>query len=287
MKSIWYATGMPTESPLPRGLLDADALPLYAQIAARLMDDITAGGARAGDRLPSERVLAERYAVSRVTMRSALADLADRGVIESSPARGWFLTSTGTGAGTTAGASAGGGTAEAGRTPATPPGTAPGGRSVQGFADHALRHGLAARTRVLASAVRPARVQEAEELRIAPGAPVFEMRRLRYLDDLVVVVEHNRLPLALCPRLADTDFGTASLYATLRTATPGQFPRVADYSVEARQPTPEERELLEITDVTPVLVATQLAYNQDARPLELTVAIYRGDRYRFRASITD
>lgn len=278
---------MPTESPLPCGLLDADALPLYAQVAARLMDDITAGGARAGDRLPSERVLAERYAVSRVTMRSALADLAGRSVIESSPARGWFLTSTGTstgtGAGTTAGGSAGGGTAEAGDTPAAPPG----GRSVQGFADHALRHGLAARTRVLASAVRPARVQEAEELRIAPGAPLFEMRRLRYLDDLVVVVEHNRLPLALCPRLADTDFGTASLYATLRTATPGQFPRVADYSVEARQPTPEERELLEITDVTPVLVATQLAYNQDARPLELTVAIYRGDRYRFRASITD
>ncbi|MFE0208666.1 GntR family transcriptional regulator [Streptomyces sp. NPDC058985] len=280
---------MPTESPLPRGLLDADALPLYAKVAARLMDDITAGGARAGDRLPSERVLAERYAVSRVTMRSALADLASRGVIESSPARGWFLTSTGTGTGaspgpgTHTGASAGDGTAEAGDTPATPPG----GRSVQGFADHALRHGLAARTRVLASAVRPARVQEAEELRIAPGAPLFEMRRLRYLDDLVVVVEHNRLPLALCPRLADTDFGTASLYATLRTATPGQFPRVADYSVEARQPTPEERELLEITDVTPVLVATQLAYNQDARPLELTVAIYRGDRYRFRASITD
>ncbi|MEV5018903.1 GntR family transcriptional regulator [Streptomyces sp. NPDC053780] len=274
---------MPTESPLPRGLLDADALPLYAQVAARLMDDITAGGARAGDRLPSERVLAERYAVSRVTMRSALADLANRGVIESSPARGWFLTSTGTATGTGAGVSAGGGAAEAGDTPAAPPG----GRSVQGFADHALRHGLAARTRVLASAVRPARVQEAEELRIAPGAPLFEMRRLRYLDDLVVVVEHNRLPLALCPRLADTDFGTASLYATLRTATPGQFPRVADYSVEARQPTPEERELLEITDVTPVLVATQLAYNQDARPLELTVAIYRGDRYRFRASITD
>ncbi|NED85559.1 GntR family transcriptional regulator, partial [Streptomyces sp. SID11233] len=33
--------------------------------------------------------------------------------------------------------------------------------------------------------------------------------------------------------------------------------------------------------------ATQLAFNQEARPLELTVAIYRGDRYRFRASITD
>ncbi|MFC8226381.1 GntR family transcriptional regulator [Streptomyces sp. NPDC057287] len=262
---------MPTESPLPRGLLDADALPLYARIAARLLDDITTAGARGGDRLPSERVLASRYDVSRVTMRSALGELATRGVIESSPARGWFLT--------VAGASR--------KAEAEAPAAAPVGRSVQGFADYALRHGLSVRTRVLESGVRPASVEEAEELRIAPGAALFEMRRLRYLDDLVVVVEHNRLPLVLCPLLSETDFGSASLYATLRASSPGQFPRVADYSVEARQPNSEERQLLEISDVTPVLVATQLAYNQDARPLELTVAIYRGDRYRFRASITD
>ncbi|MET9255148.1 GntR family transcriptional regulator [Streptomyces sp. NPDC003717] len=273
---------MPTEQPPPPspGLLDADVLPLYGRIAARLADDIAAGGGRAGDRVPSERVLAARYGVSRVTMRSALAELAEQGVLESSPARGWFLTGDG-GDGDEARRTE---DREASGPAAAPP---PPGRSVQGFADYALRHGLSTRTRVLSSGVRAATVQEAEDLRVAPGAPLFEMRRLRFLDELVVVVEHNRLPLALCPRLADTDFATASLYATLRTATPGQFPRVADYSVEARQPTGEERELLEITDVTPVLVATQLAYNQDVRPLELTVAIYRGDRYRFRASITD
>jgi GntR family transcriptional regulator len=33
-------------------------------------------------------------------------------------------------------------------------------------------------------------------------------------------------------------------------------------------------------------VATQLAFNQYSQPLELTAAIYRGDRYHFRASIT-
>jgi GntR family transcriptional regulator len=116
---------------------------------------------------------------------------------------------------------------------------------------------------------------------------VFEMRRLRFLDGLVVVLEHNRVPLALCPALADTDFTATSLYATLRSADPAQLPRVADYSVEARQPQDQERDLLEIEDRTPVLVAQQLAFNQDGRPLELTVATYRGDRYRFRASITD
>lgn len=36
-----------------------------------------------------------------------------------------------------------------------------------------------------------------------------------------------------------------------------------------------------------MLVATQLTSNQESRPIELTVQVYRGDRYRFRASITN
>ncbi|MEW2165656.1 GntR family transcriptional regulator [Streptomyces sp. NPDC007084] len=248
--------------------VQGEPLPLYSLVARRLRSDITDGGMSTGDRLPSERVLAERYEVSRVTMRSALNRLAEEGLIASAPARGWFLQED--------------------RSAAHPALSRPSaGRTVQGFADYALRHGLAVRTRVLDSGVRAATIAEAEELRIAPGAPLFSMRRLRFLDDLVVVIEHNRLPLALCPALATTDFSHASLYATLRQADPPQAPHVADYSVEARQPDAEERELLEIADTTPVLVATQLAFNQEARPLELTVATYRGDRYRFRASITD
>lgn len=259
---------MPTYPESGAAGLHGESLPLYSLVARRLREDVTTGGMRPGDRLPSERVLAERYEVSRVTMRSALNRLAEEGLISSAPARGWFLQEN--------------------RSADHPALSNPGaGRTVQGFADYALRHGLAVRTRVLAAGVRAATIAEAEELRIAPGAPLFSMRRLRYLDELVVVVEYNRLPLALCPRLAETDFTEASLYATLRQADPPQAPHVADYSVEARQPDPEERDLLEITDTTPVLVATQLAFNQEARPLELTVAIYRGDRYRFRASITD
>ncbi|MFD7860004.1 GntR family transcriptional regulator [Streptomyces microflavus] len=160
------------------------------------------------------------------------------------------------------------------------------GRTVQGFADYAEQHGLRTRAEVLDSRVRAATVREAEQLRMGPGADLFEMRRVRFLDDLVVVLEHNRLSLGLCPSLAATDFSAESLFAMLRRADPPQLPRVADYSVEARQPTDEERGLLEITDSTPVLVATQLAFNQHSQPLGLTVAIYRGDRYHFCASIT-
>jgi GntR family transcriptional regulator len=254
----------PSDPPsFPQGLLSDDALPRYVQVAARLWDDISARGARTGDRLPSERSLATRYEVSRDTLRAALAELAGRGLLESAAARGWFVTN--------------------GDRPVAPAG----GHTVEGFADYALKHGLATHSRVLESGTRPATVNEAETLRIGPGAALFEMRRLRFLDGLVVVLEHNRVPLALCPVLADTDFTAASLYATLRSADPAQLPRVADYSVQARQPEAQERDLLEIEDGTPVLVAEQLAFNQDGRPLELTMQVYRGDRYRFRASITD
>ncbi|WP_037344755.1 GntR family transcriptional regulator [Sciscionella sediminilitoris] len=259
---------MPERTSMPRGLFADDALPLYERTAARLLDDLHATAPRAGDRLPSERALATRYGVSRVTLRAALAELESRGIVCPTSSRGWFIADI----------------EESVTEPAQPTISAP---QIQGFADYAQAHGLKTSSQILRSSVRPATVAEAEQLRIAPGAELFDLLRLRLLDGLLVVLEHNRLPLAVCPALAETDFSTASLYATLRAADPPQLPRVADYSAEARHPTPSERELLETGETMPMLVATQLTFNQADRPIELTVQVYRGDRYRFRASITN
>ena len=255
--------GPSSSAPLPRGLLHERALPLYGRTASRLWDEVRAAGVRAGDQLPSERVLAARYRVSRVTLRAALGELQRRRLVTASAARGWFVT-------------------EHAEATAPPPAA-----HVEGLADQAASRGLSTRTRVLSAGVRPCSSTEAEALRTAPGAELYELRRLRGVDDLVVVLEHNRLPLALCPALAEVDFTHASLYATLRAADPPVVPRMADYAVEARHPTAEEERLLEVDGPVPVLVATQLSYDQDGRPMELTVAAYRGDRYLFRARITN
>ena len=245
-----------------RALLSPDELPLYLRLAERLSEDLRAAGGAGGARLPSERQLAERYETSRVTIRAALGELRERGLLVSLPARGWALAAA----------------------PARE--QAPGPR-VLGFSDLAAQRGLRTRSRVLSAAVRPATTREAELLRTVAGADLFELRRLRYLNDLVIALEHNRLPLAVAPAMATTDFGTTSLYDVLRAAVPAQTPRHADYSVEARNAHAEEREHLEISGPVPILAATQLTFNQDTVPIELTVQAYRGDRYTFHASITD
>jgi len=246
---------------LPRGALDPESITLYEQVAGTLWDELRAGGAGIGDRLPSERILAERYHVSRVTMRSALALLVEHGAVRPAPSRGWYIAGEVT--------------------------TATSTTHVEGFAEHARKHRIPTSTRMLMSRVRPCTVREAQRLRIAPGEDLFEMRRLRSANDMVVVLEHNRLPLALCPTLADTDFTYASLYATLLTADPPQIPRRAEYAVEARPPTREERRVLELDGTAvPVLFARQFTLSQHGHPLELTDQAYRGDRYQFRATIT-
>lgn len=245
---------------LPRGALDPSSVPLYERVAGELWEDLRSSGAGSGDRLPSERVLTERYRVSRVTLRSALALLAERGAVEPAPSRGWFIAGEVAAATSTA--------------------------HVEGFADYARKHRIPTSSRLLMSRVRPCTVREAQRLRTAPGADLFEMRRVRYLNGMVVVLEHNRVPLALCPALADTDFAEASLYATLLTADPPQIPRRAEYAVEARPPNSQERRVLELEGTSvPVLMARQLTYSQHGHPLELTDQAYRGDRYQFRGSI--
>jgi len=240
---------------------------LYEGAATRLWEEIEQTGIPVGKRLPSERKLAEQLGISRVTVRAALAHLEQLGRIRSAPQRGWFIT---------------------GLTPADQSVDQVGFNSigVQGLADISRVSGIPVQTRVLEHAIRPATISEAERLLIAPGADICHLVRLRYLDNLVVALHTNQLPLAICPALATADFSQQSLYATLRAAIPPVVPHSATYEVFARLPIGREAELLEIDTDTPVLETTKIAYQIDGRPMELSLSAYRSDRYRFRATLS-
>lgn len=82
---------MPTQSQT------ANALPLYVQISELLIRDIAAGRLMNGERLPPEREMAEGLGISIGTLRKALADLTQKGLLERVQGSGNYIRQGGTG----------------------------------------------------------------------------------------------------------------------------------------------------------------------------------------------
>lgn len=66
--------------------------PLYQRIAADIRDRYASGEYRAGQSLPAERVLMERFSVSRVTIRRALKELVDAELLQARQGSGYRFT---------------------------------------------------------------------------------------------------------------------------------------------------------------------------------------------------
>lgn len=240
------------------------AVPLYREVADRIASDLREHP-RDGYQLPSERVLCKQLGVSRVTLRAGLELLARDGVIVSSPARGWFTVAP---------------------NDAPPPSQRPSApRRLTGFTESALLMGQDTRAIVLEAVIRGCTLDEAEMFGVVAGSEVFSLRRLRRLQGLMIAVDHSRVPLILCPDIGQHDFTSASLYELLRRASPPVEPTLAEYAVEALAPDEGLASLLELPNGVPVLVATQRTFDQHGRVCELGRTVYRGDRFRFRATL--
>ncbi|HET7739851.1 MAG TPA: GntR family transcriptional regulator [Mycobacterium sp.] len=70
----------------------AAGVPLHRQLFLVLHDEIARGALAAGDGLPTELSMCEQFGVSRITVRRALADLAEAGLIERRHGVGSFVT---------------------------------------------------------------------------------------------------------------------------------------------------------------------------------------------------
>jgi GntR family transcriptional regulator len=231
--------------------------PLHERVYRILLDEIERGHLPRGARLPPERILSEQLSVSRATLRRALQELADKGLIESWVGRGTFVT---------------------GGMLSDPPST------YRSFTELGAERGLTASSRVLVQTVRPALLDEADKFRIAPGADVFELERLRMLDGLPIAIDRARVPLAKAPNLTTLDYATASLFQALEAA--GMAPVRGDYAVTAIAADDRQASLLGTPLGAPLLLASSTDYELQGSVIELSDTLYRGDRYRFRATLT-
>jgi GntR family transcriptional regulator len=229
--------------------------PLWIQAVSLINSEIESGVLKPGMRLPPERELCQQLGISRVTLRKALGQLVVDGVLNSSHGRGWYV---------------------ADRQPAGKEWP----NNLESFTETAARMGLDASSIVLRAAELPATFDEAEELGIAPGTPVFHLDRIRMLSGVPIAVDTTVFVSSLLPEIASIDFTTESFYARLAAA--GLEPQRAESTIEAREADAETSERLTLGEGKPVLVLHQVAVGAADRPLFVSTIRYAGDRYRLR-----
>lgn len=229
------------------------AEPLWVQAVDHITREIAEGRLVAGARLPPERELCTDLNISRVTLRKALLRLVEDGVLHSSHGRGWFVA--------------------VGQQKDWP-------NSLESFSETAARMGLIASSRILRAEIAPATIDEAEELSIAPGTPLFHLERVRMLNQVPIALDDSRVPAALVPGFDALDFARASLYESLTRA--GLDLLRAGSTIEAKSADQHLATHLAVELGTPVLVMYQVVVDGADRPIFSSRIRYAGDRYRLR-----
>jgi GntR family transcriptional regulator len=228
----------------------------YHQVVTALAGELQQDERSPGWRLPPERALAEHFGVSRVTLRRAMRELERAGVL-ARDARGWAV---------------------AGPRVGEPP------NELMSFSEMAAARGLRSSARVLRCGVRNATLDEADVLGVAPGATVFELERLRSMDGVPILVDRSVIPHSLVPAIEDVDFSSASLYEVLQ----GRYalrPTRARFAVEAVGADAGDADALDLEPGRPLLRCQQVTEDATGRVIESCEMRYRGDRYRFRATL--
>lgn len=243
-----------TPAPLDR----SSDTPLWQQLSVILRENIKSGHLHADQALPSETELIGRYGVSRTVVREALADLVRAGLIYKVRARGSFVS------------------------PQRPDLKFIG--SLMGSSADLAATGRLVTTHVVAFDQSIATAEDAEELKLDEGSPVWRLRRLRSVDSIPWLLVDTVLPHDRFSHLKPTHLENGSLYEYLRRHA-GVHPTGADRWIGAVLPSAEDAALLQLKPDEPVLSIDSVVWDEHGVPFERYHALHRSDESRFYVGI--
>lgn len=226
---------------------------LHERIAAQLRSQITTGALPPHGRIPSEAALCASFRVSRITVRQALGTLQSDGLIVRQQGKGSFVA-----------------------------GPKPGqdlGR-LTGLAEALGSQGRAVTNRVLGIRTLAAAVDVSDRLRLALGAPVVELRRVRCVDALPVSLEISYFPGELAGTLTSADLVNRDVYLVLEEDARLDLAH-ADWRIDAVAADPALAHALEIAPGSALMRVERLAFTRTGRPVDFEYLYYRGDAFQY------
>ena len=244
---------------MPDLFMDLDRsspVPLYYQVSQQIEQAISSGQLGPGARLDNEISLADQFGLSRPTMRRAIQELVDKGLL---------VRKRGVGTQVVHGQ-------------VTRP------VELTSLYDDLTRGHQAPRTTLLVNEIIPATEIVSGFLDVPVGAKVLRLRRLRFANAEPLAILENYLPEDLSD-IGQSDLESRGLYQLMRAK--GVHIRVAKQRIGARAGTAEECQLLDERKGSPLLTMDRATHDDSGRPVEWGHHVYRASQYSFEVTLVD
>ena len=233
-------------------------MPLYYQLKTIIAEEIENGSYPVGSLIPTEAELSEMFAISRTTVRQAIAELVHEEKLYRIKSKGTYVAR----------------------------------QKIQqdfmnrlrSFNDEMVAGGRRPSTEVLSFAVADT-PQEARDMGCSWPKKSLLLQRRRSADGEAVVCVQTYLPYDKCYSLMSHDFTKESLYTVMAADENTRVVRVCRIC-EAVAADKQDAEWLGIKKGSPVHFITTFGYNQAGEVVEYSRARYRGDQNKFYVELT-
>jgi GntR family transcriptional regulator len=233
-------------------------VPFYYQLRQLLEGAVANGGLGAGDQIPTEAALCERFDVSRTVVRQALSDLERTGLVTRIKGKGTFV--------------------------APPKVSEFVAQTLTSLHEDLQGRGERLTTKVLRLEAEPVSAHVAKRLDLDESDQIVLLERVRYLRGEPLVVTTAHMPYSLCAPILELDMSDRSLFETYEGHLGLKLHR-GTRAIEASTASGEVAQHLDIPEGAPVLVFSGVTYLEDDTPIEYFVGIHRGDRSRFETEL--
>lgn len=238
-------------------LVRASPVPLYHQLAEQLSEAIECGRIEKGAFLPNELELASHWQLSRPTVRRAIQELVEAGLIVRRRGIGTRVVS------------------ERIRRPVR----------LSSLFEDLRSQGATPSTRVLVHERRAADDETAEALGISRGDEFVFLERLRLSGAEPFAILTNHLLVEAAGDITTEGLERSGLYELLRSG--GVRPRAADQEIGAKVAARREAKLLNLTVGAPLVTMRRVMQDDSGRTVELGTHVYDARRYSVQISVID
>jgi GntR family transcriptional regulator len=242
----------------PKKLDKTIPVPLYYQLKTMLLEEIDNGTFGVDSLIPTEKELSDMFAISRTTVRQAIAELVHEERLYRIKSKGTFVA----------------------RTKIKQDFI----RRLESYDESIRRTGRTPGTKLLQMQTRQVNEEVAEALGLNLSSEVVYINRLRSADGVPVVLVETFLPYNSCSFVLQHDLEKEALYSILSKNNNTKIHRVTRI-IEAVQASAEDASVLQIKRGKPVHLFHSVGYNEKDEPVEYSVSRYRGDQNKFVVDI--